>query len=79
MEPHEKYNSEKLENKSLMTENTNLSSQPLDEEERNRQRAYSLSIKPGEEELYSKKINIDDFEIEMVLGKGAYGRVLLGK
>ena len=62
----------------MVTGNTTLEFQ-IPEEERSLQRAYSLSIKPGEEDLYSKKINIDDFEIEMVLGKGAYGKVLLGK
>jgi len=39
----------------------------------------TLQINPGEEELFSKKINIDSFEIEKVIGKGGYGKVLLVK
>ena len=42
-------------------------------------RVNSLCIKPGEEELFSKQINIDCFDIEKVLGKGAFGKVFLGK
>jgi len=39
----------------------------------------SLCIQPGEEDLYTRKINISDFETEVVLGKGAYGRVVLSR
>jgi serum/glucocorticoid-regulated kinase 2 len=37
----------------------------------------SLVIKEGEELLFSKKINIDSFDIEKVIGKGGYGKVFL--
>ena len=42
-------------------------------------RMDSLWIRPGEEDLFSKQINIDDFEILKVLGKGGYGKVFLAK
>lgn len=44
-----------------------------------RNRTDSLRIKPGEEELFSKQINIDDFELEKVLGKGKFGKVFLAR
>lgn len=40
-------------------------------------RLSSIAINPGEEELFSKKINLDSFDIEKVIGKGGYGKVFL--
>ena len=37
----------------------------------------SLEMTPGEEELYSKSININHFNIVKVIGRGSFGKVYL--
>lgn len=37
----------------------------------------SLEMNPGEEDLYSKTININHFEIVKVIGRGSFGKVYL--
>lgn len=64
--------------RSLVSSNTYADTQHLEEIGRAK-RISSLCIKPGEEALFSKKINIDEFEIDKVLGKGNFGKVYLAK
>lgn len=40
-------------------------------------RIDSLDMIPGEEELYSKTINLNHFEIVKVIGRGSFGKVFL--
>ena len=40
-------------------------------------RVSSLEMTPGEEELYSKSININHFKIVRVIGRGSFGKVYL--
>lgn len=40
-------------------------------------RIDSLDMVPGEEELYSKTINLNHFEIVKVIGRGSFGKVYL--
>jgi serine/threonine protein kinase len=42
-------------------------------------RIDSLDMIPGEEELYSKTININHFDIVKVIGRGSFGKVYLVK
>ena len=42
-------------------------------------RLDSLDMVPGEEELYSKTININHFDIVKVIGRGSFGKVFLVK
>ena len=42
-------------------------------------RIDSLDMVPGEEELYSKTININHFDIVRVIGRGSFGKVYLVK
>ncbi len=40
-------------------------------------RIDSLDMAPGEEELYSKSINLNHFDIVKVIGRGSFGKVYL--
>lgn len=40
-------------------------------------RIDSLEMVSGEEELYSKKVNLNHFEIVKVIGRGSFGKVYL--
>ena len=42
-------------------------------------RVSTLEMNPGEEDLYSKAININHFEIVKVIGRGSFGKVFLVK
>lgn len=44
-----------------------------------RTRVSTLEMNPGEEELYSKAININHFDIIKVIGRGSFGKVYLVK
>ena len=39
----------------------------------------SLDMVPGEEELYSKSVNLNHFEIIKVIGRGSFGKVYMVK
>lgn len=42
-------------------------------------RIDSLDMVPGEEELYSKSVNLNHFEIIKVIGRGSFGKVYMVK
>lgn len=42
-------------------------------------RIDSLDMAPGEEELYSKSVNLNHFDIVKVIGRGSFGKVYLVK
>jgi serine/threonine protein kinase len=42
-------------------------------------RIDSLDMVPGEEELYSKTVNLNHFEIIKVIGRGSFGKVYMVK
>lgn len=76
------------QNSTLMTSTQNYSDSKVEyledksidiDEERRIKRVNSITWKPGEEHLASKLINLDSFDIEKVIGKGGYGKVLLVK
>lgn len=41
------------------------------------QRLSSLMMNPGEEDLYSKDVNINHFKICKVIGRGSFGKVFM--
>lgn len=67
---------EKQLTKSMETEATSIAEEPR-QGLASMKKLSTLAMEPGEEDLFSKRINIDSFEIDKVIGKGAYGKVYL--
>jgi serine/threonine protein kinase len=60
----------KVNKRSLISAQTEMSKET---------RIDSLDMIPGEEELYSKTININHFDVVKVIGRGSFGKVYLVK